>query len=339
MKKFSLVFILVSIVINVFSAPKIILKFDDLSVKSNSISCQSVMNLLIQKQIKASFGIIADRCDQTALQNLSPYLNATNSTGETLFEVWHHGLDHKNPEFGGQPYAYQKSHFEEADSLITAYLNIQMRTFGAPFNANDDNTVKVVSENKNYKVTLFGHTPPVGADYINLNNRVNIETSTANPSYSAFVDNYNAKKNTYTDYMVLQAHPNNWSASKLLELEKTLDFLISEGCEFITPYGYYLSLYGDVTSTSEPVKHLTNDNGGNNFFTVSSHLSDSNITINLLRPSSINILIYSFAGNLVLDKKAYGSNIEIVHAFPAGVYILSITDDNNRAYFAKILIA
>ncbi len=239
--------LLFGVVSECFSAPKIILKLDDLSVKSSSISCKSVMDLLLQKKIQASFGIIADRCDNTAKVALTPYLTATDVNGAKLFEIWHHGLDHKNPEFGGQPYTYQKSHFEKADQDISSYVGIQMRTFGAPFNANDANTVTVLSENTNYKVSLFGRTPPESSGILNLTNRVNIETSTANPSYTAFVDNYNAKKSTFTDYMVLQAHPNGWSTDKMSQLEQVINFLLNEGCEFVTPYEYYLSLQtGDL---------------------------------------------------------------------------------------------
>ncbi len=214
------------------------------------------MDLLIEKQIRASFGIIADRCDNTALASLAPYLNAKDSNGAKLFEIWHHGLNHKNPEFGGQPYAYQKSHFDEADERINSNLGIQMQTFGAPFNANDSNTVRVLCENKNYKVSLFGRTPPDSSGILNLRNRVNIETTTGNPSYAAFVDNYNAKKNTFTDYMVVQAHPNGLSEEKLSQFEQVIDFLLHEGCEFVTPYEYYLSLRTEETTHSSTIQKI-----------------------------------------------------------------------------------
>ena len=43
----------------------------------------------------------------------------------------------------------------------------------------------------------------------------------------------------YSDYMILQAHPNGWDSKKMEEFENILDFLISEGCEFVQPFEYY----------------------------------------------------------------------------------------------------
>ena len=46
-------------------------------------------------------------------------------------------------------------------------------------------------------------------------------------------------KEKYSDYVILQAHPNNWTPEKLEEFNKIIDFLLSEGCEFVLPYEYY----------------------------------------------------------------------------------------------------
>jgi len=81
-----------------FSAPKIILKLDDLSVKNGICPCIPTFDYLMNKQIKAGFGAIANRFDNTTLNTLQPYLNANNENGEPLFEIWHHGLDHVKPE-------------------------------------------------------------------------------------------------------------------------------------------------------------------------------------------------------------------------------------------------
>lgn len=94
-----------------FGAPKIILKLDDLKAKTNWCPSIPTMDYLLQKKIKAGFGAIANQFDATAFKMLSPYLNATNSDGDKLFEIWNHGLDHMRPEFKGTTYAYQKDNF------------------------------------------------------------------------------------------------------------------------------------------------------------------------------------------------------------------------------------
>ena len=228
---------------------KIILKLDDFSASSGSSAATPVLDYLITKQIKAAIGFIADRNDATALSVFSSYLNAKNVAGEKLFEVWHHGLEHVQfatvpitYEFQGTSYSYQKANFDGADQRIKDDLRVQMHTFGAPYNQVDATTNTVISENSNYKVTMF-NSPAPGVEIKNLSNRVNMEIATGVPDYASFVTNYNAKKGIYTDYMVMQGHPNQWTTdAKKTEFSQIIDFLISEGVEFVLPYDYYLSL-------------------------------------------------------------------------------------------------
>ncbi|NCB07386.1 MAG: hypothetical protein EOM73_04410 [Bacteroidia bacterium] len=222
------------------SAPKVILKLDDLSAENGVCRCIPTFDFLMNKQIKAGFGAIASRFDNTALNILKPYLDAKNVKGEPLFEIWHHGLDHVKPEFSGTTYEYQKSHFEEADKQIKQLLEIQMVSFGTPYNASDSVTNRVISENTNYKVFMFASQNPTRENgMLYINNRVNIEKGTGNPDYLFFIENYTDRKEKYSDYIILQAHPNDWTPEKLEEFSKIIDFLLLEGCEFILPNEYY----------------------------------------------------------------------------------------------------
>ncbi|WP_299108354.1 T9SS type A sorting domain-containing protein [uncultured Winogradskyella sp.] len=227
---------------------KIFLKLDDVVVNDHSAMASSTLNYLRNNDIKASFGLVADRNDASTLSVWSEYLNEKDDNGNRLFEIWNHGFDHLNPEFDGTSYAYQKAHFESADSIMNNLLRLRMHTFGAPFNHNDAITNLVISENPNYKVTFFNNpAPDPTIGIINLTNRVNMENGTGNPQYNFFVSNYNTYKNTYIDYMVLQGHPNVWDSNDLIEFQNIINFLISEGCEFILPYDYYLELHPDVS--------------------------------------------------------------------------------------------
>ena len=240
--KFSSLYLLFIFSQVTFSQPKIILKLDDLSVKNNVCQCAPVLDYLVQKKLKAGLGIIAIRNDDTVLKTLLPYLKATNSKSEPLFEIWHHGLDHIRPEFQGTGYDYQKSHFDEADRLIKKLLGIQMHSFGSPYNATDSVTDRVVSENKNYKVFMFSSLKEHGkGNILYLDHRVNMENGTGKPEYDYFFENYTKFKGKYTDYIILQGHPNLWTPEKMEQFKKIIDFLISEGCEFVTPYEFYQS--------------------------------------------------------------------------------------------------
>lgn len=231
---------------NIPSQPRIILKLDDLFVKEGECNCLPTFDLLKRKQIKAGFGIIPSRCDSTLFETLNPYLKSENEKGEPLFEIWHHGWDHVRPEFKGTGYAYQKSHFEKADKMIKEYLGIQMHTFGTPYNASDSITNRVISENSGYKVFMFSNVIPNHSNNIKyLGNRTNMENGTGNPEFNFFVKNYIANKDKYSDYMILQGHPNEWTLDKMDQFEQIIDFLISENCEFVLPYELYQYEYND----------------------------------------------------------------------------------------------
>lgn len=234
---------------------KIFLKLDDFSGASNSSASTPTLDYLVSKKIKAGIGFIANRCDDTVLNVFSPYLNATNDNGEKLFEVWHHGFDHINPEFDATAYVYQKKHFDDGDQLIKDYLRVQMHSFGAPYNHVDATTNTVISENPNFKVTMFNNPAPnINTGILNLTNRVNMENGTGKPEYAYFLTNYNANKSIYKNYMVLQGHPKFWTSVQLSEFSQIINFLIAEGCEFVLPYEYYLSLN---PSTPHPTQAQT----------------------------------------------------------------------------------
>jgi hypothetical protein len=229
---------------------KIILKLDDVQGISNSTTASLTLNYLVANKLKAAIGTVAGRNDASALSVFSSYLNQVNTSGDKLFEIWHHGLEHiqfaTNPityEYEGTPYSYQKSNFDKANQFVLDDLRVQMRSFGAPFNQTDATTNTVIAENSNYKVTMFSSpAPEFSTGIMNLNNRVNMENGTGKPEYAYFLTNYNANKSSYKDYMVLQGHPSVWTSTQLAEFNNIINFLKAEGAEFVTSFEYYLSL-------------------------------------------------------------------------------------------------
>jgi peptidoglycan/xylan/chitin deacetylase (PgdA/CDA1 family) len=226
------------------SQPKIILKLDDFEVKNGVCPSTLTLDYLVRNKIKAGLGFIANRLDYSTSKTLQQYVLAKNFDGERLFEVWNHGLDHFRPEFLGTGYVYQKNHFDRATKIIEELLGVKLRTFGTPYNESDSITNRVVSENYEYKVLLFSKIEPnPNSGILNLINRTNMENGTGNPEYSYFVANYNKFKDIYSDYMVLQGHPNKWKAGELDQFKQIVVFLIAQGCEFVTPYEYYLRIH------------------------------------------------------------------------------------------------
>lgn len=256
---------------------KIILKLDDLGVLNSVFAASPVWDYLSTNKIKWGGGAIANRFDGTSAGVLSGYLNALNNVGDTLVEVWNHGYDHSGNsstgiyEFSNSTYADQKSHFDQATQTIKSILGIQMHSFGTPYNQSDVVTNTVIGEDSNYKVFLFASQTSASNGVSYLNNRVNMENGTGNPVYNYFVSNYIASKATYKDYMILQGHPNYYTlgSSTLDQFKLIVQYLISEGVEFVRPYDYYryLSLNAPTnlvsgTVASNQISVSWNDNSG-----------------------------------------------------------------------------
>lgn len=221
---------------------KVILKFDDIRVKEYKCAATPVMEFLIQKQVKCSYGVIAKDLDNTTKETLEKYINAKNSKGENLVEIWHHGYDHVKGEFLGSGYEHQKKHFDDASKIVKDLLGIQMRSFGTPFNQSDSVTYKVFGEDPNYKVFMYDRKVKSDPKKGTLNNIFVIEKGTGNIDFETFKSDYESKNGKYSDYVVLQAHPNGWQSDKIEQLNKIIEFLKEKNCEFVLPYEYYLSV-------------------------------------------------------------------------------------------------
>lgn len=227
-----------------YAQPKIVLKLDDIAAsRTRGNKAAVVMDYLISKGIKASYGVIANRLDDTASQLLGKYIKAKNKQGEAMVEIWHHGYDHSSNlppgnsmEYKGTTLAFQRTNFNKADSLIKQYLGIQMQTFGAPFNAVDSNTLAVIASNKNYRTLFYFSAAPEKHTHLRrLNNRVNIENGTGNPNFDYFRAECETTNAMKAPYLVLQGHPLQWDELKFGEFKKIVDYLISQKCIFVLP--------------------------------------------------------------------------------------------------------
>lgn len=224
------------------------LRFDDrydLGVRSGWVD---TFTLLDNYNIKGSIGIIAEDSEDLNAENRTDkqhiqYISLLHANGH---EVWHHGWDHQRDgekgEFCGHPYERQKRHFEDTKTLIKRKYDITLRSFGSPYNCSDTALTKVFQEQDTIKVFMFGDKP-LPKNALNLDKRrVNIESSTGEPDFEYFkakyIDNLGEK------YYILQGHPKKWEAgsAELNEFAKIIEFLISQGHVFMTPYQYYLSL-------------------------------------------------------------------------------------------------
>lgn len=223
--------------------PFIILKLDDLSWQSPAWT--RVIQFLEEKNIKSSIGIVGNSLDRKN-QGYHDWIRSLQAKG--LVEFWNHGLDHKQwkesgrdvCEFQGTSYEHQKEHFERAQELSREVLGEAFRTFGAPFNQTDETTKKILAENPDLKVWLFGDAKANLPGVLVLDRTpMNIENPTFVPNLDHLKKEYQ-NRNKNRDVFVIQGHPNNWTDARFADFVKIVEYLQEQGVTFTTPFDYYL---------------------------------------------------------------------------------------------------
>jgi peptidoglycan/xylan/chitin deacetylase (PgdA/CDA1 family) len=224
--------------------PYIIIKADDLRQVNGRAHARwkKFADFIKARKIKASIGIIGN-----SLEGNNPdYINWIKDQQATgLFEFWNHGYVHepwqengqKVQEFKGTSYETQKQHFQKTQTLAREKLGVPFTTFGAPGNAADDNTAKVLNEVPEIKVWLYGNDKnPSGKIVLDRVYPVNIENPLFLPSLDKFVEGYN--KYPKREYFVIQGHAAKWDEARFEQFTKIVDFLIAQNAIFITPSEY-----------------------------------------------------------------------------------------------------
>ncbi len=219
---------------------RVILKLDDISAKNGQCQVLPLMKYLIDRNVKASYGIIADRLDSTAYSLLKPVIQARDKNGRAMAEFWNHGLTHSRQgnvfEFKGMSSELQKAHLDAAHLLVQKNLGVTMTTFGAPFNATDSVCLKVVSENPAYKKVFFSKveiSTPVS--FKRINNHVPMEKETGVPDFGYFLEQMKNNTAFLNEGIVLQGHPGKWKDAGLQEFKKILAYLDSLDCVYVLP--------------------------------------------------------------------------------------------------------
>lgn len=228
----------------------VILKLDDLKLglDGNVVQpgFQRVADYLESKKIKAGFGVICN-----FLEDADPayfeWVRKRAIENGGLVEFWHHGYDHGKAEpvdgvtawreFSNTPYEVQKEHFEKAFRLMKEKTGITFHTFGAPFNATDETTKKMLAENSDIKVWFHGGSK-TNTDKLVLGQAVLLEETVGIVTCDFFMQGYKARPKAKV--LVLQGHPRSWSDASFADFTKIVDFLLTGGWQFVTPLEYSL---------------------------------------------------------------------------------------------------
>lgn len=241
--------------------PQIILKLDDLKPTKNGKvhpNWLRVADYAKARNIKVSFGIIASGMETPDSGEFFQWVKDRNAEG--AIEFWNHGWDHgdradpatgkKIQEFCGETYEYQKKHMTDSNNLAREKLGFPFVSFGAPFNAVDSNTVRVLTEDPDIKVWMYGDAKNPAGKVILARDNIGIEYPTLLPSYSNFLENY--AHNRGSGLHTMQGHPGGWGEDRWGQFVKIVDFLIAQKAEFHVPRDFAGSGGGTTAGPRQP---------------------------------------------------------------------------------------
>ena len=223
----------------------VVLKLDDLATGGGNVPqrWRRLTDFAREKNLKISIGVICQSLE-TGNESYLDYMRQLHASG--LCEFWFHGYDHKEwtdsasgqklMEFKGTDYAHQKEHFVRSQALAKTRLGFAFSTFGAPFNATDAVTARVLSEDPEIKTVLYAPSADSGSGKLVLDRvgDVNIENPLFVPDSAKFISGY-AKRSPGRRYFVVQGHPNQWDDARWAEFVKIVEFLQSNQIPVVTP--------------------------------------------------------------------------------------------------------
>lgn len=225
------------------TAPAIVLKLDDMVADHGRVPdrWRRIAEFSATRKIKVSIGIICKSLEEDQPEYIAE-LKRQAATG--LVEFWHHGYDHQQwkegdvtlHEFSKSGRAHQQDHFVRSMTLAKEKLGIIFTTFGAPFNAIDEDTARVLAESPEIRVWLYGDVKASGGKFIGRRSGpVNIEAPVHKPNYDALVKGFESERGKNHSYYVLQGHPLSWDDAAFAEFVRIIDYLAAQGCTFVHP--------------------------------------------------------------------------------------------------------
>lgn len=217
-----------------------IIKADD--IRGSTEKWNRFFALSKEKGVKVSAGIICQ-----SLENGKPdyfdWLKTLHASGDV--EFWNHGWDHKRwtaengkelREFSGTGYEHQKKHFDQSQALMKKALGVAPVAFGAPYNASDADTTRVMNEDSALRL-VFCYDKQRFADKVSAPMNLRGESDgTGKPNFAKFKTEYAQKKQS--SFSAIQFHPGNFGDEHFKEYAKILDFLIADGWKFVLPSEY-----------------------------------------------------------------------------------------------------
>ncbi|OUU37239.1 MAG: hypothetical protein CBC09_07030 [Cellvibrionales bacterium TMED49] len=217
----------------------VIIKADD--VRKRTVNWDKFFAISRMRGVPVSAGVICNSIEKNDEQ-YSNWIRASHESG--WVEFWNHGYDHKRwkgenglkfHEFNRTGYDHQKKHFETCQQLLGDVLGKEPIAFGAPYNAIDKDTLKVIHENSNLRL-IFSYAKKNTSRVNALMVLRGEQDGTGKPNFKKFVSAY--EQNSNIRFTALQFHPNAFNESAFEEYVQIIEFLIREGWKFYLPRDY-----------------------------------------------------------------------------------------------------
>ncbi|AHF93425.1 polysaccharide deacetylase [Opitutaceae bacterium TAV5] len=220
----------------------VVIKADDLRAIPRGVHPRwaKFVSFLRERGIKSGIGIIAQSFEADNPAYFS-WIKECQASG--LVEFWYHGHDHRQwkdngadvYEFKGSGYEHQRDHLALSQRLARERLGFAFSTFGAPFNVTDEATSRVLAEDSDITVWLYGDkTAPAGKVILDRDWGVGIENPLFVPNPEKFAAGY-AATSASRRYYVIQGHPAQWDDARFENFVRIIDFLVAHEARFVTP--------------------------------------------------------------------------------------------------------
>ncbi|CAK0838481.1 unnamed protein product [Prorocentrum cordatum] len=205
---------------------------------------QRTVDALRRRGLSASIGVSGADLE-TASGPFVDWCRELHDSG--TFEFWNQGYGgaaaaaSATPEFQGDA-ASQRESFSRTQRLARDVLGFPLCAFGAPSNKQNADTARVLAEDPDCRVWLYGSRQLAAlhgfSGLVLVRTECNLEHPTHCPNAERLAASF--ERRAPMPYLCLQGHPASWDEAGLAAFEQVLDYLVRQGCRFATPSAFAL---------------------------------------------------------------------------------------------------
>ncbi|MDD3276918.1 MAG: polysaccharide deacetylase family protein [Kiritimatiellales bacterium] len=205
------------------------IKADDVS--SLTPKWQRFIAISKERNVKVACGVICNSLVNPKKEYVDWMLSEEKSG---FVEFWNHGWDHKKwetngvevQEFRGSGYEHQKENFGKAQDIMEKVLGRPTVALGTPYNGFDDDTARVLREDRKSIQLLFRNNNP------QIDGIIAARFDWPKPGVPP------KSINGQIPFAAMQYHPNKFSDAEFEQYAALLDALLKDGWTFMLPREY-----------------------------------------------------------------------------------------------------